>query len=85
MQRVKSYFSAWDFSRYFRLALGVALAIGYASTKENIYLMGAILLIAQALLNMGCGVAGGCSTRVPDKSEPVMKIDKYEPKPKNDE
>lgn len=72
---IKAYIAKWDFTRLFRLLLAVALFIGYFSTKENIYLMGGILLGAQALLNIGCA-AGNCQTRVPVDKEPTMKFKK---------
>jgi hypothetical protein len=80
METIKRYFSAWDLSRIIRIVLGIAMGIGYLSTKENIYLVGAIVFTLQAVLNMGC-FGGACSTNLPEpKDKPAMKIDKYEPK-----
>lgn len=79
MNKIKNYFSTWDFTRYFRLALGLLMLIGYASTNESLYLFGAIFLSTQAILNFGCP-GGACATNVPEKKEkPVMEFEKYEP------
>lgn len=80
MEAIKRYFSNWDFSRFFRLALGLLMVVGYFSTKESIYLMGAVFFMFQAILNIGC-MGGACATPS-SKSEQkqIMKFDKYEPK-----
>lgn len=76
---IKRYFAAWDFSRYFRLVMGLLLLIGFVSTKENMYLVGSIFLSLQAILNFGCP-GGACSTSIPEKKgKEVMKFEKYEP------
>lgn len=72
---IKDYIAKWDFTRLFRLLLGVAMLIGYFSTKENIYLLGGILMGAMALLNIGCA-SGSCQTRVPQGKEPEIKFKK---------
>ncbi len=79
MNSFKNYFAKWDFTRYFRLGLGVLMLIGYFSTKENLYLVGSLFLSAQAILNFGCP-GGACETNSPQKNEkPVMEFEKYEP------
>lgn len=83
MNVIKRYFATWDFSRYFRLTMGVLLLIGFVSTKENMYLVGSIFLSLQAILNFGCP-GGTCSTSVPDRKEnETMKFEKYEPSKNN--
>ena len=79
METFKKYFAVWDFSRIFKMVLGVALMIGYFSTKENMYLVGGIFFAGQAILNIGCP-GGSCATNVPkDTEKKVMEFDKYEP------
>lgn len=83
MNSIKKYFSKWDFTRYFRLGLGLVMLVGYFSTNENLYLVGAMFLSAQAILNFGC-VGGSCSAPVAKNSEKqVMKFDEYKPENKN--
>lgn len=80
MNSFKKYFLSWDFTRYFRLGLGVLMLIGYFSTNENIYLAGAIFFSVQAILNLGC-MGGACASNLPDKKEKtVMEFEKYDPK-----
>lgn len=80
MERIKKYFSNWDASRIIRLILGIAMTIGYISTRETIYLFGGIIFLAQAALNIGCP-GGACSTNATQKDEKQgMTFKKYEPK-----
>ncbi len=82
METIKKYFTAWDFSRIIKLVIGLALLTGYFSTKESMYLIGAIFFSTQAVLNIGCP-GGSCTTNVPkDDEKQVMKFDKYEPNKK---
>lgn len=79
MKTIKKYFATWDAARIIKMILGIALAFGYISTGDNIYLFGALFLSVQAILNIGCP-GGACSTNVSQNTEKqVMKFDKYEP------
>ncbi|HRZ98619.1 MAG TPA: hypothetical protein P5084_13770 [Paludibacter sp.] len=79
MEAIKKYFTAWDFARIFKMVLGIALIFGYFSTKEKMYLVGAIFFAGQAILNIGCP-GGSCATNVPNDTEKkVMEFEKYEP------
>jgi len=79
MEAIKKYFTSWDFSRGFKMILGLLMIIGYISTKESIYLMGGVFFAFQAILNIGC--PGGVCASPPTKCDQnqVMKFDKYEP------
>lgn len=79
MKKLKSYFAQWDFTRYFRLIMGLLLLVGFFSTKENMYLVASLFLTAQAVLNFGC--PGGACTTKDTKSDDaqVMEFKKYEP------
>jgi hypothetical protein len=79
MEIIKKYFKAWDLSRIVRMGIGVSLMLGYFSTKESIYIMGGLIFMVQAVLNIGCP-GGTCTTNTPaEKDKQVMKFDKYEP------
>ena len=79
METIKKYFAVWDFSRIFKMVLGVALIIGYFSTKESMYLVGGIFFSGQAILNIGCP-GGSCATNTPLVNEKKrMEFDKYKP------
>ena len=77
MERIKKYFSDWNVSRFIRLFLAIALGFGFISTKENIYLFGAIILGLQVVLNISCP-GGSCNTSI-SKDDPKVKVKKYEP------
>ena len=81
MERIKKYMSGWDLSRIIRMVLAVILSIGYFSTKENIYLMGAIILGAQAIFNISCP-GGSCSSPTNKEQEPIVKVKEYKPEKK---
>jgi hypothetical protein len=78
MESIKKYFDGWTKSRIIRLVLAIALGIGYVSSKETIYLFGAIILGFQAILNISCP-GGACETGVSKNQEPIVKVDKFEP------
>jgi hypothetical protein len=80
---LRAYFSAWDFTRGFRLLLGVGLLIGYFSAGETIYLFGGIIFGAQAILNIGCP-GGACETKTPKSNTPAMKFEELDTKKKQD-
>lgn len=79
MERIKKYVTEWDVIRIFKLVFGGAMVMGYYSTKESIYLFGAIMFLTQAVFNIGCA-GGSCSTNVKKPDQPIIKVDKYEPK-----
>jgi len=82
MEAIKKYFREWDFTRIFRLVLGLAMGVGYLSTKESIYLVGGLILTVQAVLNIGCP-GGACAVPTPkDDKKPVMTFEKLETKDK---
>lgn len=70
---VSAYIRRWDFTRLFRLLLGVALLLGYLSTKESIYLAGSVLLGIQAIFNLGCA-GPACSTGVNTDKKEVIQV-----------
>lgn len=73
----RRYFSKWDFTRIFRLLLGVGLFIGYLSAGEAIYLLGGIFFSLQAIFNIGCS-GGNCETKTKKSDTQVIKFKKLE-------
>ena len=54
----------WNFMRFFRLALGIAIIVQAAIAKDwMIGLMG-LIFTAMPLFNMGCCSTGACATPV---------------------
>jgi hypothetical protein len=84
MEAIKKYLAGWDLSRIIRLVLGVAMGIGYLSTKESLYLIGGLILTGQAVFNISCP-GGACTTPMAkDDKKPVMTFEKLETKDKKD-
>lgn len=78
MERIKKHFTDWNTGRVIRLVFAIALAAGYISTKEGIYLLGAVIFGLQVVFNMSCP-GGSCSTTATGNKEPAIKVKKYEP------
>ena len=78
---LRTYFSAWDFTRIFRLLLGTGLFIGYFSAGETIYLLGGIIFSLQSILNIGCP-GGSCETKTSKTKTPVMEFEELKTKKK---
>jgi len=79
MEKIKRWLKEWDFSRIFRMGLGIALIIAFFSTKENIYLFGGIVLSAFAILNIGCP-GNSCKTNIPEKNkDEIIKTEEFNP------
>lgn len=77
MKRIKTYFAAWDATRYMKLVLGLIFGLGYAFEGHGIYLMFSVFLLVQAVMNIGCGcTTGNCSTNLNSKQETSYKIEK---------
>ena len=63
MKKLKQYFGKWSASRLLRLALGVIFALAYIFEGQAFYLLFAIFLLVQAVMNVGCGCAtSNCET-----------------------
>ena len=64
----------WNFMRFFRLALGIAIIVQAAIAKDwMIGLMG-LIFTAMPLFNMGCCSMGGCAAPLKKNTEPKKEI-----------
>ena len=81
MKQLKEYFKVWDFARWFKLALAVAMGLAYIFGSGSIFLFGSLFFSVQALFNIGCGCAtGNCSTSVrKDDKQVNYDIEEYKP------
>lgn len=70
---IRNYFSGWNFTRWFRLALSAAMLAGYFSTKESLYLLGAIFIGAQAVFNLSCP-GGSCETPTAKNTKQAVEV-----------
>lgn len=67
MRKIKNYFRMWDSARYLRLILGIIFGLAYAFDGQTFYLLFAIFFLVQAVMNIGCGCAGGSCAVEPKK------------------
>lgn len=65
----------WDIMRITRLVAGVASAVYAVTTKEYIFLLLAVFFLFQAVLNISCCGAGGCSTTDSQKPQRLYQDD----------
>ncbi len=54
----------WNFLRFFRLGLGIAIIIQAVMAKDYFFGFAGILFAGMAVFNMGCCGMGGCNTSV---------------------
>lgn len=74
----------WDMARIIRLVAGVGIGIYAIVSKDYIFLLLAGLFLFQALLNISCCGASGCSTSDTASQKQVYKeqIKPYNPNQK---
>lgn len=72
----------WDAARIVRLAAGIGFGIYAIVSKEYLFLLLAGFFLMQAVLNVSCCGAGGCSRSGKTAPERVYKdeIETYNPK-----
>ncbi len=71
----------WDFSRVMRLIAGVGISTYAFTAKEYSFLFLAGFFLLQAILNISCCGAGGCSSSAGNNQKQVFKgeIEQYKP------
>jgi len=71
----------WDFSRVMRLIAGVGISVYAFTSKEYSFLFLAGFFLLQAILNISCCGAGGCSSNAGNNQKQVFKgeIEQYKP------
>lgn len=52
----------WDFGRIFKLIAGIAAGVYAITSGEYVFLLLAALFLFQAIFNLSCCGAGGCSS-----------------------
>jgi hypothetical protein len=64
----------WNFMRFFRLALGIAIIVQAAFAKDlTMGILGA-MFTAMPIFNVGCCGVGGCATTEKKQSTPAKEI-----------
>ena len=70
----KVIFSSWNFMRFIRLGLGIAIIIQSVISKD--WAIGAlgVLFTCMPIFNIGCCAAGGCTAPPAKNTEPTKEI-----------
>jgi hypothetical protein len=70
----QSILSNWNFMRFFRLALGIAIIVQAAFAKDwTMGILGA-MFTAMPIFNVGCCGVGGCATPVKKQATTTKDI-----------
>jgi len=59
---MRDYISGWNFMRFIRLVLGVAIIIQGVNSKEWSFIIMGALFTLMPLFNVGCCAGNSCST-----------------------
>lgn len=57
----KSLISNWNFSRLFRLSLGLLVLVQAIMSKDTLLVFFSLLFVAMPVLNIGCCSTGNCA------------------------
>ena len=72
---MKQILSKWNFIRWLRLGLGLAITVQSIYAREMAMILMGVLFAGMAVFNIGCCAAGGCTIPVRKRSEPVKDIE----------
>lgn len=70
----QAIFSNWNFMRFLRFGLGIAIITQAIFAKDWTMGMVGLLFTAMPVFNIGCCAAGGCNTAVKNKMEHKKEI-----------
>ena len=66
---MKEYLNKWTIKRLIQLVVGLFFIYYYTKDKSQVALVFGILMLAQAILNMGCFSTRGCDTNATEASK----------------
>lgn len=70
---MNSLLKGWDVARIIRLVAGIGIAVYAITSKDYMFLLLAGLFLFQAVLNISCCGAGGCTTNDKTNQKQVYK------------
>lgn len=79
---MNSVFKNWYITRIIRLVAGIGIGIYAITSKDYIFLLLAGIFLFQAILNISCCGAAGCSTENQQKQVYKDIIKPYKPRNK---
>lgn len=72
-----SLFSGWHLMRWFRLIIGIMLAVQAVSLQDGFAAIVAVFFLVQAVTNTGCCGSEGCTPPAARRKVPEMKKELY--------
>ena len=73
MNMKQAILSNWNFMRFLRLALGIAIIVQFAMAGNGAMVILGLMFTAMPVFNIGCCGTAGCA--VPPKKEPITTKD----------
>ena len=70
----RNVFDNWNFMRFVRLGLGVAIIVQSVLVKDWAMGILGVLFTGMSVFNIGCCGIGGCATPVNKNTKPVKDI-----------
>lgn len=74
--KIPAFLYGWDFSRIFRLALAILVAVLSIGTGEYSFLVLSGWFLIQAIFNISCCGVGGCATSYKKSESDELADDK---------
>jgi hypothetical protein len=75
---IQTLLTGWNFLRWFRLVLSVAIIFQAIETKDMFYGVLALLLVYQTIANVGCCGVNDCTVPPAKNSPAEMEEPEYE-------
>lgn len=70
----QTIFTNWNFMRFFRLALGIAVLVQAAIAGDSVFVILGLLFTAMPVFNIGCCGTNGCYVPPVKKEENTKDI-----------
>lgn len=70
----QSIVSNWNFFRFLRLVIGVAIIVQGILAKDIMFSIAGLFFTGMAVFNIGCCGTGGCSVPIKKAAQPTKDI-----------
>lgn len=70
----QTIFTNWNFMRFFRLALGIAILVQAAMARDTVFVILGLLFTAMPVFNIGCCSTNRCNVPAQKKEENTKDI-----------
>ncbi len=69
LSKLKEYLNKWTIKRFLQLVVGIFFIYYYTKDNNQMALFFGILMLVQAILNMGCFSTRGCDTKTTEANK----------------